>query len=175
MNPGQRKCPKLATTESARNCFTSSIKMTTVQHLRMVPGRAGADCRCAGAVASAAGGARAGLGGRSRETQQRRRRRRRCDSRGEMAPNSDQGAGVQTTATAAATEVRGPRKDGAERRSRRGGATTATAAAKKVRRPRRDGAERRSRRVGRNNSDGGGDRGAAAEERWLQAAIKARG
>jgi hypothetical protein len=29
--------------------------------------------------------------------------------------------------------------------------------------------------VGRNNSDGGRDSGAAAEERWRQTAIKARG
>ena len=82
----------------------------------------------------------------ARETQ--RRQRHRCGSRGEMAPSGDQGAGALTTATAAATEVR---------------------------RPRRDGAEPRSRRVGRNNSDGGGEEGAAAEERWRRAAIKARG
>ena len=58
-----------------------------------------------------------------------------------------------------------------------GALTTATAAVKKVRRPRKDGAERRSRRVGseKHNSHGGGDTGAAAEERWRRSAIKARG
>jgi hypothetical protein len=66
-------------------------------------------------------------------------------------------------------KVRRPGRDGAERRSRRGGTTTATAAVKKVRRPGRDGAEQRSKSVGRekHNSHGGGDTGAAAEERWL--------
>ena len=44
-----------------------------------------------------------------------------------------------------------------------------------MRRPRRDGAERRSRRGGANNSDGGGDRVAAAGDRWRRKAIKARG
>ena len=49
----------------------------------------------------------------ARETQ--RRRRQRCGSRGEMAPSGDQGAGALTTATAAAIEVCGPRRNGAER------------------------------------------------------------
>ena len=76
-----------------------------------------------------------------------------------------------------ATQVRRPGRDGAKRRSRRGGTTTATAAATQVRRPRRDGAERRSKSVRRekHNSDGGGEEGAAVEERWRRAAIKARG
>ena len=81
-------------------------------------------------------------------------------------PNGNQGAGGAKTLTVAATEVKRPRRDGAKRRSRRGGATISTAAAKKVRQPEKDGAERRSRRGGANNSDGGGNRGAAAEERW---------
>ena len=121
-----------------------------------------------------------------------------------MKPNGDQGVWGATTVTAAATAVRRPRrygakrrsrrggatistaaakkvrqpeKDGAERRSRRGGATTATAAATVVRGPRRDGAEKRSKRLGRekHNGNDGSDRGAAAEERWRRAAIKARG
>jgi hypothetical protein len=44
-------------------------------------------------------------------------------------------------ATAAEAEVRGPRRDGAERRLRRGGARNKTAAAQNVRRPRREGAK----------------------------------
>ena len=59
-----------------------------------------------------------------------------------MALSGDQGVWGTTTATAAVKKVRRPGKDGAERRSRRGGTTTATAAVKKVRRPRKDGAER---------------------------------
>ena len=44
-----------------------------------------------------------------------------------------------------------------------------------MRGPRRDGAERRSRRVGREKHNGGGDRGAAVRERWRRTAIKVRG
>ena len=73
---------------------------------------------------------------------------RAAGGRGEMAPSGDQGVRGARNTTVAATEVRQRRRDGVEKRSRRGG---------------------------RNKRDGSGDRVAAAEERWHRAAIKARG
>ena len=126
-----------------RFCRSASCALKRAMHTAPAP-------QSLSLVRAAGGrGEMAPSGDKSAGTKQTQRRRRRmCGGRGEMAPSGDQGVRGARNTTVAATEVRRPRRDGVEKRSRRGG---------------------------RNKRDGSGDRGAAAEERWHRAAIKARG
>ena len=83
-----------------------------------------------------------------------------------MALNGDQGAGAQQTQTRRRQRCAGRGDMALSGDQSVWGETNATAAAKDVWRHRRDGAERRSKSMGREKHNGGGDRGAAAEERW---------